>query len=155
MRWHRFYALIFLGLILALPLSAQQSNWQNLAQVRPGDRIELTDMHLKVQSGDFVSFTESDLTMRVAGKEVVMPKEEVYRVTVHGRGRGRHVLRGLLIGGAIGGGIAGIVAAKYPDQGAGQGVAAAAMVGGGIGAGIGAAKPGHLFIYRAAEKPKK
>ncbi len=154
MRWHRFSAPALLALLLSLPTNAQQSNWQNLAQVRPGDRIELTDMHLKVQSGEFVSFTESDLTMRVAGKEVVMPKEEVYRVTVHGRGRGRHVLRGLLIGGAIGGGIAGIVAAKYPN-GAGAGVAAAAMVGGGIGAGIGAAKPGHLFIYRAAEKPKK
>ena len=132
---------------LFVPIS-QAQEWQNLASLRPGTKVNVVDRHLRTQSGKFVRFSDTNLTLQSAGQEVVFSRDQVYRVTVGG-GRKRHTLIGMAIGGAIGLGIGvATVVAYHGDIEAAAAVATTAF-GAGVGAGIGAITPPHTTtIYR-------
>lgn len=127
---------------------AQAQEWQNLASIHPGTKVNVVDRHLRTQSGKFLGFSDTNLTLQTAGKEVVISRDQVYRVTVGG-GHKRHTLIGMAVGGAIGLGIGvATVVAYRSDIEAAAGVATTAF-GAGVGAGIGAIiPPNTTTIYR-------
>jgi hypothetical protein len=134
------------GLVLAPLLHAQQSQWQNLSQIQPGARIQVVENSLKSTPGKFVGYSENGLTLRVDAKEVVIPKDQVYRVSVSGKNRLRNVLIGLAIGAGAGAGL-GAAANRVVNDAAMVPSAAAAL--GGVGAGVGALCPAAKSVYRA------
>jgi hypothetical protein len=134
------------GVVLAPLLQAQESNWQNLAQIRAGTRVQIVETSLKSTAGRFVGFSETDLTLKVEDKEVVIPRDQIYRVSVNGKNRLRNVLIGLAIGAGAGAGL-GAAANRVVNDAAMVPSAAAAL--GGVGAGVGALCPAAKIVYRA------
>ena len=152
----RLVTALLLGLVMVPLLHGVGSDWQSLARIQPEDRVQVVDQQMRDYTGKFVSFSEVGITLLFADKEVTIPKVDVYRVTVVGRGRGRHVLRGLLIGTGIGLGIG--AAASAPDSvrgSRGDVIATGTILGAGIGALVGVAKAPHIPIYRAARIGRK
>ena len=171
---HSVIAIGLVGCLLALPLveakalqEAQPpaepgiSDWNNLQQVRVGQKIEVVDTNLKRLKGTFLSFSEEAISLRVKKQEVGVQREDVFRVSLREKSKR---LRNALIGMAIGAG-AGVAAIEICAQAssgflpcAGQDFRAVAYavlvpVGGAVGAGIGAAfPPGYQTIYRAKGK---
>ena len=143
-------ATLFLMLIpvLATAQSAPDS-WDNLKQLRPGQKVEVVDAKMKTYNGKFVSFTDEAITIHEAKTDVSVPRAEVVRVTV---GDNSHRTRNMLLGAAIGGGIA-IAATIVPlvassNEGNGCGLCAAGIAAGfGGGTALGMI-PGHRTIYR-------
>ncbi|MBZ5689828.1 MAG: hypothetical protein LAP86_32940 [Acidobacteriia bacterium] len=146
----RLLTAVLLMTVMAPLLHGVASDWQSLSRIQPGDRVQVVDQKLREYTGKYVNFSETGITLQVADKEVTIPKDDVYRVTVVSRGRGRHVIRGLLIGVGIGTGIGGAVCASDSTKGSrGAIVAGGAAWGAGIGALVGAVKAPHIPIYRA------
>lgn len=143
-------AVAVLMCLLSIPALSQEANWDNLRQLKAGNKIQVVETNLKVVEGKFVRFTEADLTLQVDKQEVVIPKDQVYRVS-H-KGRGRNALIGLLAG--SGAGLAIGAAVMERESGYAGAVAGTAVGFGAIGAGIGAAVPHSTTFYRA-EKTKK
>ena len=141
---------LWAGFILTVLLQAQESQWQDLNQIKSGTRVQVVEQSLKSTSGRLVRVSEKDLTLKVENNEVVIPQERVYRVSVAGRNRKRNLLIGLAIGGGAGAGL-GAAASRV----VGNAVIAPAIAGwAGIGAGIGAICPSAKTVYRA-EVPKQ
>src|SRR5512135_3386009 len=113
----RWVAALVLGLVMVPLVRGATSDWQSLTKIQPGDRVEVVDQQMRSYTGKFVSFSEMGIILTFADKEVTIPKENVYRVTVVSRGRGRHVLRGLLIGTGIGLGIGAAASAPHSVEG--------------------------------------
>ena len=147
--------LLMVGIMFPLQLQSQESQWQNLAQIRSGAKVQVIEQSLKSAAGRFVRFSTTDLTLKVGNKELVVPKDEVYRVTVNGKNRKRNMLIGLAAGAAMGV----IVGVASPELGTGtcsQGscidagtVSLLAVAGGALGTGVGAALPAAKTVYRA------
>ena len=167
---HSVIAIGLVGGLLALPLveakalqeaqpSAEPgiSDWNNLQQLRAGQRIEVVDTNLKKYKGTFLSFSEEAISLRVGKDEVGVQREDVFRVSLRKKSKR---LRNALIGLAIGAG-AGVAAAEISIRASEPGffserdfwqVPYVVLVSAGIavGAGVGAAfPPGYQTIYRA------
>ena len=146
--------LIFLTLIL-LPLAAprgdaQQGEWQNLAQLKTGQTVKVIDHKKNALVGEFVRFTETDLTMIVNKQAKTIDRDSVARVTTSGGHRRRNAVIGLAAGAAVGGAFAGCCIEHKSDY---AGTAAGSVGGlGAIGAGIGALISGNKTVYRAGER---
>jgi len=142
---------LFLVFVLAPVLWAQSSQWQNLAQIKPGTKVQVVENSLKSTSGKFVGFSETDLTLKVEDKEIVILKDQVHRVSISGKNRKRNTLIGLAVGAGTG---AAMGAAAH------QAVREAWVVPGTmlghacLGAGIGALVPAAKTVYRA-ELPRQ
>lgn len=149
MRWRLVTALV-VGLLMVPSARSVVSEWQSLAKIQPGDKVEVVDQQMRSYNGKFASFSETGITLMSADKEVTIPKNDVYRVTVVSRGRGRHVLRGLLIGTGIGLGIGAAASAPHSVEGSrAEIIATSTALGAGIGALVGVAKAPRLPIYQA------
>src|SRR5215470_11603954 len=102
-------AKVLIGLLIVLvsviPSQAQKSRWENLDQIHAGAKVQVVERSLKSNSGKFVGFSDTDLTIEVLGNELVIPREQVYRVTVSGKNRKRNALIGTGIGAAAGLGV--------------------------------------------------
>lgn len=133
--------------LLAQLVQAQESRWQNLSEIHSGTKIQVVQTSLKSVSGRFVSFSETELTLDTGSGQVVVPKDSVFRVTVSGRNRKRHMLIGMAVGAGLGGLVGGLIAEREK----GFGGAVAGLVGGyaAVGTTIGAALPAGKTVYRA------
>lgn len=143
---------LLLGTFMVAPLSeAQESQWQSLAEIRAGTKVQVVEKSLKSTSGKFMGFSQSGLTLMVGDKELVVPRDQVCRVSVSGKNRKRNVLIGVAIGTAAG---AGVGAAARRVAGENWVIPGLALAYGGVGAGIGALVPATKTIYRVqAPKP--
>ena len=149
---HRFVPrCFFLLFVLAPVLWAQSSQWQNLAQIKPGTKVQVVENSLKSTSGKFVGFSETDLTLKVEDKEVVILKDQVHRVSISGKNRKRNTLIGLAVGvgtgAAVGAAANRVVGEAWVVPGTMLGHAC-------LGAGIGALVPAAKTVY-SAEVPKQ
>lgn len=135
-------------LFWCVPGSQAQHGWQDLSTIRPGTRVDVVDQHLRKQSGKFVRFSDTDITLQTEGKEIAIPREQVYRVTA-GRGRKRNTLIGMAVGGGIGLGIGLATVLAYHGDIEGIAAVGTTAFGAGVGAGIGAAVPPHTTVYRS------
>jgi hypothetical protein len=150
-----FWGLLLVSIMFPPQLQSQESQWQNLAHIRSGAKVQVVEQSLKSTSGRFVRFSTTDLTLNVDKKEVVVPRDQVYRIAIAGKNRRRNMLIGLAAGAATGV----IVGVASPELGTGtcsQGscidagtVSLLALGGGAVGTGIGAALPAARTVYRA------
>ena len=145
--------LLFLIPVFGMAQSAKES-WDNLKQLRPGQKIEVVDKSMKSFGGHFVSVSEEAITLQVGKSQESIERAKVVRVTVRDTS---HRKRNMLIGTAIGAGaglaIAIPIAAICSNEGncrdtslAGAALAVAGF--GAAGAGLGAI-PGNRTVYRA------
>ncbi len=157
----KVFSLFLVTTIFSISLPAQElgeHSWENLQQLRVGQKIEIVDTNLKKLKGAFLSFSEEAISLRVKKQEVGVQREEVFRVSLRKKSKR---LRNALIGLAIGAG-AGVAVVEICAQASsglspclGQDFRAIAYailvpVGGAAGAGVGAAfPPGYQTIYRA------
>ncbi len=134
---------------LAIPALAQRDNWDNLDKLKAGNKIKVMQTNLKVVEGKFVRVSDENLTLRIDQQEVVIPRDQVYRVT-H-TSRGRNALIGLAVGGGLGAAMAGCCVEREGNY---QAAMAGALAGdAAVGAAIGALIP-HTVTQFQASKPK-
>lgn len=138
------------ALLLTFPaMAADLSQWANLREPRPGDRIGVVQTDQKRLEGRFEGFTDSAIVVRADGS-VETPRDRVVRV--YRRPRTKRSLRAVIggaIGAAAGGVLTGTAGERFRNEG--QDVPAGAWIGGGVavGAGIGAATGGgYRTIYQ-------
>ena len=142
---------------LVPPLMAaggSQTEWGNLKQLHPEEKIEVVDMKLAKVKGLFQGFAEDTFTLKVEQKAVVLQRSEVYRVTsLEHPKRARNALIGL----GVGVGVAGITATAalndtYPVFWGAVPIFWSALI---LGPVTGALNPSYRTIYRAAQGPKQ
>ena len=138
-------------LILTPLLHAQQSQWQDLNEIRLETKIQVVENSLKSTSGKFVAFSETDITLKVENKDVVIPRDQVHRVSISGKNRKRNTLIGLAIGAGAG---AGVGAATHQVVKESWVVPGMMLAYAGVGAGVGALVPAAKTVYRA-EVPRQ
>jgi hypothetical protein len=142
--------LLFLVLVpvFAVAQSAQDS-WDNLKELRPGQKIQVVNSKMMTLNGPFVSVSDESLTLQVGKNEQSVGRAEVVRVSVRDTS---HRTRNMLLGAGILGGIA-LAATAIPlgvsgNEGTSCGACAAAIAAGfGGGAALGAI-PGSRTVYR-------
>jgi hypothetical protein len=152
---------IALTLFLALsvfPCCAQTGvdSWENLRQLREGDRIEVADARMKSYAGGFAGYTADSIVLRQAGSDVRIVRSEVASVRRLESRRRRNVLLGLAIGAAGGLAAGAIKGATYHEEGETPVfIMVYTPIGAGIGAVAGAVLPaGHeVTVYRAKSLP--
>ncbi len=137
---------LWVVLILTPLLDAQQSQRQDLNQIRPGTKIQVVEDSLKSTSGKFVGFSETDITLKVENKDVVIPLDQVHRVSISGKNRKRNTLIGLAIGAGVGAGVGAATHQVVKESWVVPGVMLAYA---GVGAGVGALVPAAKTVYRA------
>jgi hypothetical protein len=153
------------GCLLALPLveakalqEAQPpaepgiSDWNNLQQLRVGQKIEVVDTNLKKLKGTFLSFSDEAISLRIGKDEVGVQRPKVFRVSAreHSK-RLRNTFIGLGIGAAAGAVVGAAAVAGKPRQ-AGErrlSMVIGTLIGSGVGTVVGAAFSGYQTIYRA------
>ncbi len=148
---------VLVFLLIGLPIAADEpwtaqddkSDWNNLRQLRIRDKVELVRMNLSKQKGTVLAWTEEAISLLVKGRDVTIPREDVYRVTWLSKShRARNAWRGMALGAAVGA-LIGAVSANQGTLIRGANTAAGALLGAGAGAGVGAAFPSHPTLYRA------
>jgi hypothetical protein len=158
----KVFSLLLVTTIFSVSLPAQKvgkHSWENLQQVRVGQKIEVVDTNLKKYKGTFLSFSDEAISLRVKRQEVGVQREDVFRVSLRGRPkRSTSALVGAAIGALAGVGVGALAATRY---GSGDPrsesfiVFLGTTIGAGAGAGVGAAVPfvgGYRTIYRAKGK---
>jgi len=130
-----------------------ETDWNNLRQLRVGERIAVKTRDNIRHSGEFVAYSDEAISLRKGKREVGYRRQEVVRVLLLGapkRSKGAKI--GFLVGCAVAAGIAAakIVAVKEDPSSAIILVPIGAL-GGGIGAAIGAAVTprSKSVVYRA------
>ncbi len=147
------WSLSLLALVPGVGLAQSvRDSWDNLKQVRPGQKIEVVDTSMKSLQGPFVSASEEAITLQVGKKQESIERAKVVRVTVRDTS---HRTRNMLLGAGILGGIA-MAATAVPlmassNEGNSCPACAAAIAAGfGGGAALGAI-PGSRTVYRIKE----
>ena len=128
---------------------SSQNNWDNLKQLRPGQKIEVVDTSMKSHRGPFVSISEEAITLQVGKSEESVLRANVVRVSVRDTShRKRNMLLGSGILGGIALGVAAIPLGAASNEGNSCPVCVAVIAAGfGGGAGLGAI-PGSRRVYR-------
>ncbi len=135
-----------------------EESWDNLQQLRAGQKIQVVDMNMKSLKGTFLTVSDEALSLQVGGDDVAIQRPDVFRVSSREKNkRLRNALLGLGIGGAAGGvGMWLAVREAQPiSRFRGEYYDIAKWIflplGLGVGTGIGAAIPSHPTIYRATK----
>lgn len=148
--------LLILAVLILIPrmILAQSApeNWDNLARLRTGHKIQVVDMKLKSTDGSFLRYSDTEIAVQAAGREVAIPRASVFSIKDRERShRGRNTLIGLAAGAAAGLTIGAIKGKTYHEAGETPVfVAVWTPIGAGVGAAVGALlPPGQVTIYRA------
>ena len=132
-----------------------QESWDSLKQLRPGQKIEVNDMNLKLVKGTFVSVAENELSIQTNKGPLTIERANVMRVSLRENSkRARNALIGAAIGAGIGIGLGAAADARFGNETGEEHFAMAIFtpIGAGAGAGIGAAIPSYATIYRAPRR---
>jgi hypothetical protein len=149
--WRNIIRCLSVVIVLAPFIRAQDAQWNNLAKVRTGTKIQVVENSLRSTSGRFVSVSGTELTMTVEGKQIVVPRERIHRVSINGKNRKRNVFIGLAIGAGVGVGIGTATRQVLNDD---RIIPLETLVMAGVGAGIGAVAPASGNLYKA-EAPQQ
>ena len=135
-------------LLVSVPVLAsaqdREASWENLQQLRVGQRIQVVQKDLKKHNGTFLSFSEEAISLRIENDEVGIRRENVLRVSNRER---NHRLRNSLIGAGLLGGLGLAIGSSNDDEY--PVVVLLVPIMGGAGAALGAAIPSYPTIYRA------
>ena len=147
--------LTILVLLLLVPgigfAGSSPNDWDNLKQLRPGQKIEVVDSSMKTVQGAFVAVSEEAISLRVGKSEESVVRAKVVRVSVRDTS---HRTRNMIIGAAVGAGagLAIMIPLEIQQSNEGNSLAGplAGVTAGLAGAGLGlGAIPGNRTIYRA------
>ena len=145
---------LFLVLVPRLGFArGNAGSWDDLKQLRVGEKIEVVDMNLKSVKGTFLSFSPDSISLNSGKQEMAVQRADVMRVSVRDTSKRT---RNMLLGSGILGGVA-LAAAAVPlgsssNEGNSCGVCVVAIVAGfGGGAALGAL-PGSRTVYRAEKQ---
>jgi len=142
--------LLFLVLVPVFGMAqSAQDSWDNLKQLRPGQKIEVVDTSMKSHRGPFVAVSEEALTLQVGKSQESIERAKVVRVSVRDTS---HRTRNMLLGSGILGGIA-LAASAVPmgisgNEGTSCPACAAAIAAGFAGGAALGAIPGSRTVYR-------
>ncbi len=78
-----------------------EDRWEALKQLRAGRKIQLVDLSFKQMNGKLLKVSEDAISLRVGGKEVVMPRSDVRMVSLP-PSRIEAILGGMLAGALLG-----------------------------------------------------
>jgi len=138
---------------IAVAASKDTGSWNNLSQLRAGDKIEVIDQSLRSYRGTFVSVSEEAISLRSKKDSFTVERSNVLRVSVLDKSKR---LRYMLLGAAVGAGAALAVTVPLDLQYVGEGNTGVGIVAGvtagaaGAGLGVGSTM-GNRTIYRAAK----
>lgn len=142
--------------LFALAASAAdkpEASWDNVQQLKPGQRVQIVRTDLKSVTGHFVRVAPDSLTLKTAAGEQTLNRLDINRITRSGGKRGRNALIGAGVGGGAGAAVGAASGGCHPGEFlcVGRGTVAGIFAGVGIvaGAAVGVAIPGHTTIYRA------
>jgi hypothetical protein len=132
---------------------SSQDNWDNLKELRTGQKIEVVDTNMKTLNGAFVSASDQAISVRTGKGEESILRANVVRVSVRDNS---HRSRNMLLASGVVGGIAlipsAILLTQQSNEGNSCGACVAAIVAGfGGGAALGAI-PTNRTIYRVNTK---
>ena len=151
-------AVLFLVLVPRLGFArGNAGSWDDLRQLRVGEKIEVVDMNLKSVKGTFLSFSPDLISLNSGKQEIAVQRADVMRVSVRDTSKRT---RNMILGAAIAGGAVLTVGllANAPASNEGNGctgcVAGFAAAAAGGGAGLGAI-PGSRTIYRVGKTKAK
>jgi hypothetical protein len=133
---------------------SSQNNWDNLKQLRAGQKIEVVDSSMKSLRGPFVSVSEEAIVLQVGKSQESIERAKVVRVSVRDNS---HRTRNMMIGAAVGVGAGLAITLPLEIQQSNEGNSlggtmagvTAALAGAGLGVG---AIPGNRTIYRINKK---
>jgi hypothetical protein len=131
------------------PAQSSQHDWENLKELRPGQKIEVVETDMASLHGAFVSVSDEAITLKVGKTQESVERTKVVRVSVRDTS---HRTRNMLLGSGIAGGIAVAAAAVPLVSSSNEGNSCSACVafiaaGFGGGAALGAI-PGSRTVYR-------
>ncbi len=136
-------------LLLVVPgvslAKSAQNNWDDLKQLRPGQKIEVLDLKMKTLKGTFISVTDEAISLQVGKREESVARAKVVRVSVRDNS---HRARNMLLASGILGGIAVAATAVPLMAGGNEGnscPACAAAIAAGFGGGAALAQLPQLF----------
>jgi hypothetical protein len=147
---------VTLLLLLLVPgvglAQSPQDNWDNLKQLRQGQRIEIVDSSMKTLKGTFVSVSDEAISLAAGKGEEPVARANVVRVSIRDTS---HRTRNMAMGAGILGGIAlvaGVVGLKETSNEGNSCGACVAAIAAGFGGGVAlGAIPGSRTVYRAKE----
>ena len=152
--------LLALTLVRPALMTAGDSNltsWQNLAQLTPGQDIEVTMTNGKSVQGSFLSFGDPSIGLRAKQKDITISRSDVSRVQMHPARRRRNTWIGAGLGAGAGAGVGAGIGEGVANESGGDfrnlkpaiiGISAA--IGAGVGALMGSLIGGrHTTIYIA------
>lgn len=144
------------GLSFSMPClgrDGQENSWENLKELRAGEKVQVVTTDLKKMTGAYVGVSEDHMTLTGPSGELAIQRARVLRVSAHG-GRQRRMWTGLVIG-AVAGLVTGALVdykddVDSSDRGSNNGKIGSLLFFAAVGAGTGAAIPGFRVVYRAA-----
>ncbi len=130
-----------------------EASWENVQQLKSGQRIQIMRRGLKSVNGHFVKVAGDSLTLKTAAGEQTVNRVDITRITRSGGKRGRNALIGAAAGGGAGAAVGAASGGCHPGEliCLGRGAVAGILAGVGIVAGavVGVAIPGYTTIYQA------
>jgi hypothetical protein len=105
------YVLYLATILFAFPategslLLAANSEWDDLATLKPGQEIRLVLNDAKSYQGAFQALDDEGITLRQPAGEQTFARKDIWRVDAHSGGR-NHRLRNTIIGVAVGASLA-------------------------------------------------
>lgn len=135
-------AMAFLsGVCFAGTEKADKGQWENLQKLKRGQKIQVMEVGAILREGKFKEVSEDQITIEVKKNVIVIPRDDVSRVTLKAS-RTPRILMGLGLGAAFG-----LMALSSAGDGYYEALAAFPFLAGG-GAGVGALLPVSSVIYQ-------
>lgn len=150
-------AFLAAGIVLVGTLQgASDDSWDNLKELRKGQKIQVVQMDWKSVQGTFLEYSDTGISLAAKTGVATLAREDVLRVTLQEHSKR---LRNALIGAAIGAGAGVAIGAATVDSGPQEsgegnlGKTLFGLIGAGAGGGVGAAIASRPTVYRAP-KPR-
>lgn len=145
-------SLVLLAFLPALGFAqVAENSWDNLQQLRVGQRIRVVERNMKTRNGTFLSYSEDAISLRVGSDNIGIRRENVVRVSNREQSkRVRNAVIGAVGGAALGAVVGWSVGGHSGHVGDRGKITAGTTIGlGVVGAAIGASVASYQTIYRA------
>jgi hypothetical protein len=151
-------SLVGILLVSQLALAGTSKNsWENLSQLKPGQKIEVTDMKDKSFKGEFIAFSADSISLREGVETFVIGRSDVTRVkNLEKKNRVRGGVLGALLGAVAGAAAGAVITSSVADSsetGYGAGIGFYVGAAGGVAAGLAWAPA--TTIYEITQPPIK
>ena len=115
-RFSSVFTAVAISALFALAATAAdkpEASWENVQQLKAGQKIHIVRADLKSVTGHFVSVAADSVALKTAAGEQTLNRVDINRITRSGGQRGRNAL----IGAAVGGGAGAAVGATAQGRG--------------------------------------